>query len=214
MAQPGRPGRARGSRVIEVKQPTFRQSGDSAINRSTKSPAVADLSIAARDGRLRHSATAKQYCPSSSTGARHSTPGHAAAAKGARLCAVVRSRTTCRCVGGEILVKRRSGSETDQGNVAAKCDDQARQEQLRMRIARASCHRASGGHDTRCNSPRIPSACAPLRARSTAFQKNTRSRYSRRIVPISRSTNGCETGAYGTDLISSTSSTRRLASQR
>jgi hypothetical protein len=53
-----------------VKQPTFRQSGDSAIERSTKSQAVADLSIAARDGRLRHSATAKQYCPSSSTAAR------------------------------------------------------------------------------------------------------------------------------------------------
>src|SRR6516165_11409260 len=53
-----------------------------------------------------------------------------------------------------------------------------------------------------------------LRARSTAFQKNTRSRYSRRIVPISRSTNGCETGANGTDLISSTSITRRLASQQ
>jgi len=29
------------------------------------------------------------------------------------------------------------------------------------------------------------------------------SRYSRRIVPISRSTNGCDIGAYGTDLISS-----------
>jgi hypothetical protein len=67
---PRRPGRARGSRVIEVKQPTRRQSGDSAIERSTKSQAVADLGIAARDGRLRHSATAKQYCPSSSTVAR------------------------------------------------------------------------------------------------------------------------------------------------
>ena len=53
-----------------------------------------------------------------------------------------------------------------------------------------------------------------LRARSTLFQKNARSRYSRRIVPISRSTNGCETGAYGTDLISSISRTRSLASQR
>jgi type IV secretory pathway TraG/TraD family ATPase VirD4 len=30
-------------------------------------------------------------------------------------------------VGGEILVKRRSESETDHGNVAAKRDDQARQ---------------------------------------------------------------------------------------
>src|SRR6202521_5762110 len=65
-------------------------------------------------------------------------------------------------VGGEILVKRRSESETDHGNVAAKRDDQARQEQLmiRRRIARASCHRASGGRDARCNSPCIPSACA------------------------------------------------------
>src|SRR3984893_10459373 len=71
-------------------------------------------------------------------------------------------------VGGEILVKRRSESETDHGNVAAKRDDQARQEQLRMRrrIARGSSHRASGGRDTRCNSPRIPSACAPGPRRS------------------------------------------------
>jgi len=30
--------------------------------------------------------------------------------------------------------------------------------------------------------------------------KNTRSKYSRRIVPMRRSTNGCETGADGTDL--------------
>src|ERR1700732_1627610 len=71
-------------------------------------------------------------------------------------------------VGGEILVKRRSESETDHGNVAAKRDDQARQEQLRMRrrIARASYHRASGGRDRRCNSPRIPSAWAPGPPRS------------------------------------------------
>src|ERR1700730_10932102 len=71
-------------------------------------------------------------------------------------------------VGAEILVKRRSGSETDHGNVAAKRDDQARQEQWRMRrrVARAPCHRASGGRGTRCNSPRIPSACAPGPRRS------------------------------------------------
>jgi hypothetical protein len=44
----------------------------------------------------------------------------------------------------------------------------ARQEQLRTRrrIARASCHRASGGRDTSCNSPRIRSACAPGPRRS------------------------------------------------
>jgi hypothetical protein len=42
-------------------------------------------------------------------------------------------------VGGEILVKRRSASETDHGGVAAKHDDPARQKPLRMRrhIARA-----------------------------------------------------------------------------
>ena len=34
------------------------------------------------------------------------------------------------------------------------------------------------------------------------------------MVPISRSTNGCEPGMYGTDLISSMSRTRKLASQR
>jgi hypothetical protein len=37
---------------------------------------------------------------------------------------------------------------------------------------------------------------------------------SRRIVPISRSTNGCDVGAYGTDLISSTSRIRKFASHR
>ena len=58
-------------------------------------------------------------------------------------------------VGGEFPIKRQSGSETDRGNAAAKRDDQARQEQVRMRrrVARASCHRASGGRDARCNSP-------------------------------------------------------------
>jgi hypothetical protein len=45
-------------------------------------------------------------------------------------------------------------------------------------------------------------------------KKHTRSKYSRRIVPMRRSTNGCETGADGTDLISSISSTRKFASQR
>jgi hypothetical protein len=56
---------------------------------------------------------------------------------------MAQSHASLRPVGGEILVKRRSESETDHGNVAAKRDDQARQEQLRMRrrIARASCHR-------------------------------------------------------------------------
>ena len=49
-------------------------------------------------------------------------------------------------VGGEILVKRGLESETDRGNVAAKRDNRARRTPLRMRrrIARASCHRASG----------------------------------------------------------------------
>src|ERR1700704_884836 len=43
---------------------------------------------------------------------------------------------------------------------------------------------------------------------------STWSRNSRRIVPISRSTNGWDTGTYGIDLISSTSNMRKLASQR
>jgi hypothetical protein len=42
---------------------------------------------------------------------------------------------------------------------------------------------------------------ASFRVRSIAFQKKTRSSYSRRILPMSRLTNGCETGAYETDLI-------------
>ena len=38
-----------------------------------------------------------------------------------------------------------------------------------------------------------------------------KSRHSRRTVPISRSTNGCESGTYGTVLISLTSRIRRFA---
>jgi hypothetical protein len=53
-----------------------------------------------------------------------------------------------------------------------------------------------------------------FRFRSTAFQIGTWSRNSRRIVPISRSTNGWDTGTYGIDLISAISSMRKLASQR
>ena len=57
-------------------------------------------------------------------------------------------------MGGEILVKRGSESEIDRGNVAAKCNKQARQapQRMRQRIARALCHRASGERDGHCNS--------------------------------------------------------------
>ena len=55
---------------------------------------------------------------------------------------------------------------------------------------------------------------ASFRSRSRAFQNNTWSRNSRRVVPISRSTNGCDSGTWGTVLISSISSTRRCACQR
>ena len=53
-----------------------------------------------------------------------------------------------------------------------------------------------------------------LCSRSRPFQNNTWSRNSRRVVPISRSTNGCDSGTRGTVLISSISSTRRCACQR
>jgi hypothetical protein len=46
----------------------------------------------------------------------------------------------------------------------------------------------------------------------TVFKISTWSRNSRRIVPISRSTNGWDTGTNGIDLISLTSSMRKLAS--
>src|SRR5215813_1074449 len=48
-------------------------------------------------------------------------------------------------------------------------------------------------------------------SRSTIVQNSIRSRYSLRIVSISRSTNGWESGIYGTVCISMISSTRRLA---
>jgi len=50
-------------------------------------------------------------------------------------------------------------------------------------------------------------------SRSAAVQNNIRSRYSRRMVPISRSMKGCESGTYGTLLISITSKIRRLADE-
>jgi hypothetical protein len=64
LAQLGRAGRGRGRRVIDVKK--------AAIERSVKSQTVADLKIGAGNGRLHHSATAMQYCPSSSIVARQS----------------------------------------------------------------------------------------------------------------------------------------------
>ena len=56
-------------------------------------------------------------------------------------------------VGGELQFKRQLVSGRDRGNAAAKRDNQARQEKVRMRwhVARASCYRASGVRDTRCN---------------------------------------------------------------
>jgi hypothetical protein len=56
----------------------------------------------------------------------------------------------------------------------------------------------------------------PIRfSKSTEFDFDCmRSRHSRRIVPIRRSTNGCESGAYGTVLFSSTSRIRNVACHR
>jgi hypothetical protein len=71
-------------------------------------------------------------------------------------------------VGGELAVKRQSGSETDRGNAGAKQDNQVRQREVRLRrrVAQASCHRASGGRD----------------ARSTTLQSNTHSTESRVVL--------------------------------
>ncbi len=62
--------------------------------------------------------------------------------------------------------------------------------------------------DDRCNTVGNRGASV---SRSAAVQKSVRSRHSRRMVPISRSTNGCESGTYGTVLISRTSRIRRFA---
>ena len=58
-------------------------------------------------------------------------------------------------VGGEFLVKRQSESETALDSAVAKRSDPAQQERARVlgRVVRASCHRASGGRDARCNNP-------------------------------------------------------------
>src|SRR6266849_8833068 len=69
---------------------------------------------------------------------------------------------------------------------------------------------------TRAGKCRMSVEIAPLESRSfvsrsAAVQKSVRSRHSRRMVPIRRSTNGCESGTYGTVLIASTSRIRRFA---
>ena len=58
--------------------------------RSAKSQTIADLPIGARRGPRHHSATANEYCPSSSTVARHS-PIFAKARCGDRICAKLRA---------------------------------------------------------------------------------------------------------------------------
>lgn len=52
---------------------------------------------------------------------------------------------------------------------------------------------------------------ASFRSRSWTFQKRMWSKYSRRIVSISRSMKGCDIGVYGTVLISSTPRNLKLA---
>ncbi len=58
-------------------------------------------------------------------------------------------------VDGEFRVRRQSVSETDRHNAAARWDDRVRREQvtMRRRVAQAFGHRASDGHDARCNNP-------------------------------------------------------------
>src|ERR1700680_4175526 len=72
-------------------------------------------------------------------------------------------------VGGELPVRRQLVFGTDRGNAAARRDDQARQEQVRMRrhVARASRHRASGARDAYCNNRRTHPAFALGRSRRT-----------------------------------------------
>jgi hypothetical protein len=53
-----------------------------------------------------------------------------------------------------------------------------------------------------------------LHLQTAAVQNSVRSKHSRRIVPISRSTKGCESGTYDTVLISLISSMRRFAYHR
>jgi hypothetical protein len=61
-----------------------------AIDSSARSQAVAISAIEARDGPRHHSATANEYCPSSSTVARQSTPEHAMGRARVRFCTGVR----------------------------------------------------------------------------------------------------------------------------
>jgi hypothetical protein len=60
----------------------FRRSINQPRRRSATSQVVAVLTIEAKNRLRHHGATAKQYCPSSSTAARHSTPAQDAGGGG------------------------------------------------------------------------------------------------------------------------------------
>jgi len=55
--------------------------------------------------------------------------------------------------------------------------------------------KSSGAREKRCNSPEMHPASHQIRYVS----RRSAVKIFSRTVPISRSTNGCETGAYGTD---------------
>ena len=75
--------------------------------------------------------------------------------------------------------------------------------------ARFRCHPAQCR--VRAMTVKIALEIKELQPRSAAVQNSVRSRHSRRIVPIRRSTNGCDSGAYGTVLMGFTSRIRRFA---
>jgi hypothetical protein len=122
-------------------------------------------------------------------------------------------RSELRRVGGELSVTRRSVSRTDRDSVVStrRKRPSPAQERGRQFVARAFRRRGSDEHGRCCStSGNYP---VSVRGRPT-FQKNVRSGYSRRIVPISRFTTGCGIGACGIEFASTISSTRTLASQR
>lgn len=119
----------------------------------------------------------------------------------------------CEAVCGESPFKRLPGSERGRRSVGAS--DMNRGVRLEAKGHRfsepASIPPGPCDSDVGCNTPGSLTACAQD---PPGPKTNVRSRNSRRMLPISRSTKACERGVPGIVLISSTSSTRRFASQR
>ena len=112
-----------------------------------------------------------------------------------------------------IRIRRRPGAGRGPGSGRPNAPGSDRQGPpcVRRRTSAACGPPTTRGSVPRCSRSGTRQASVPDHG---AFQNSTWSRNSRRIVPIRRSTNGCDSGTCGTVLISSISRIRRFAIHR